>query len=111
MTVSALPSVLHLVWGFSSGGTENQLLQLVRSQRAGGAFAVHLAALRRVGPLLPDFEAAVVNILALDEKAVVGQIVSKIERVKARIANLDCILRKRRIESSGPPTEAVCTNP
>jgi glycosyltransferase involved in cell wall biosynthesis len=54
---AAPPNVLHLVWGFSSGGTENQLLQLVRSQRTSGAFEVHLATLRRVGVLLPDFDA------------------------------------------------------
>lgn len=50
--------VLHFVWGFDSGGTENQLLQLVRLQRAAAACDVQVATLRREGVLLERFEQA-----------------------------------------------------
>jgi glycosyltransferase involved in cell wall biosynthesis len=52
------PRVLHFVWGFAPGGTEHQLLQLLRLLKESGRYEVSVAALRREGALLAEVEAA-----------------------------------------------------
>jgi glycosyltransferase involved in cell wall biosynthesis len=50
------PRVLHFVWGFAPGGTEHQLLQLLRLLKESGRYELHVACLRREGSLLPEVE-------------------------------------------------------
>ncbi len=45
-------NVLHLIYGFLEGGTEHQLLQLVRLLQESGRYNVRIACLRRYGKLL-----------------------------------------------------------
>lgn len=50
------PTVLHLIDSFEQGGTERQVLQLVRMLHSNGQYRVHLACLQSKGPLLGDAE-------------------------------------------------------
>jgi glycosyltransferase involved in cell wall biosynthesis len=50
------PRVLHFVWGFAPGGTEHQLLQLLRLLKESGRYELSVACLRREGALLPEVE-------------------------------------------------------
>ena len=59
---------------------------------------------------LEDFEATVVNVLALDDGAVISQTTSKIEHVKTRIAKLDCIVRRRKRGPSHMPNDLTSLN-
>jgi len=50
------PNVLHIIDSFEQGGTERQVLQLVRMLHADGSYRVRLACLQRKGLLLSDAE-------------------------------------------------------
>ena len=50
------PRILHFVWGFAPGGTEHQLLQLLRLLKESGRYELSVACLRREGALLPEVE-------------------------------------------------------
>ena len=50
------PRILHFVWGFAPGGTEHQLLQLLRLLKESGRYELSVGCLRREGVLLAEVE-------------------------------------------------------
>jgi L-malate glycosyltransferase len=55
------PNVLHLLNTFLPGGSERQAVQLIRSLHEAARYRVHVACLRRDGPLLADLDGLGLN--------------------------------------------------